>query len=163
MEHDENSEGPYMTAMACAYTHDKASPSFFCFLDGFGEVVDFRRFNNLAKRKYTTYQKEREEKQEDLKNFKNFVEKHRPDVIVVSAETRDSLSLVEEIRECLGELSQEEDDFVPVPVELVLPEVARLYSKSQRAKVCVCTWVSVCVCAYGFVCVRMGLCACRCV
>lgn len=144
VERDEDSEGPYMTAMACAYTHDKAAPSFFCYLDGFGEVIDFKRLNNLAKRKYATYNKEREEKEEDLKKLKTFVEKHRPDVIVVSAETRDSLMLVEEIRECLGVLSQEEEELPPVPVELIIPDVARLFSKSRRGMVCcVCVVVVV--------------------
>lgn len=128
-------EGPYMTAMACAYTYDKATPSFFCFLDGFGEVIDYRRFNNLAKRKYTTFNKEKEEKEEDLKKLKEFVDKHRPDVIVISSETRDSLSLVDEIKECVGELSQEED-LPPIPVEMLEPQVARLFSKSRRGKVC---------------------------
>lgn len=134
MERDEDGEGPYMRVMACAYTHDKATPSFFCFLDGYGEVVDFRRFNNLAKRKYTNYDQEREDKEEDLKRFKSFVEKYRPDAIAVSAETKDSLSLVDEIKECLGELEQEED-LSPVPVELMDPNISRIFSKSRRGKV----------------------------
>ena len=134
MEKDEDSEGPYMRVMACAYTHDKATPSFFCYLDGNGEVIDFRRFNNLAKRKYTNYDKEREDKEEDLKKVKDFVDKHHPDLIVLSAETRDSLSLVEEIKECLVELEQEEDLPV-VPVELIDYNVANIFSKSRRGKV----------------------------
>ncbi len=137
VELDEDSEGPYMKIMACSYTHDKATPSFFCVLDCNGEVVDFKRFNNLAKRKFTTYTKEREEKEEDLKMIKEFVDKHRPDAVVVSTETRDSLSLVEEIKECLGELEAElaEEAFLPIPVELVDPNVACIFSKSRRGKV----------------------------
>lgn len=139
IEVETNEEGPYVKVMACAYTHDKATPSFFCILDGFGEVVDFSRFNNLAKRKYTTYDKEREEKEEDLKKLKRFVENHCPDVVVLSAESRDSLSLAEEIKECLGELEQEEN--VPtVPVEVIDPNVAYIFSKSQRGKVGCWLW-----------------------
>ncbi len=36
---DEENEGPYMKAMACAYTNDKATPSFFVVLDSNGEAV----------------------------------------------------------------------------------------------------------------------------
>ena len=133
-EEEMKPKGPYIKAIGCAYTHDKATPSFLCFLDGFGEVVDFLRLDNLAKRKYTSYDHEREEKEEDLKTMKEFVLKHRPDAIVLSAETRDSVSLVEEIKECLVELEQEED-LTPVPVELLEPNVAGIFSKSRRGRV----------------------------
>lgn len=133
-EEERRSKGPYMKVLACAYTHDKGTPSFFCFLDSYGEVTDFSRFNNLAKRKYTTYDRERAEKEEDLKKLKDFIDKHRPDAIVLSAETRDSLLLVEEIKECLGELEQEED-LPSVPVEAMDPNVAYIFSKSRRGKV----------------------------
>jgi len=46
--------------------------------------------------------------------------------------------LVDEFKLCLTELEQEEDLTV-VPVELLDPNVARIYSKSRRARVGV--WV----------------------
>ena len=70
----------------------------------------------------------------DLKNFKEFVSRKRPELIVVGAESRESLSIIDEFRECLTELEQEEDVGV-VPVELLDPTVARIYSKTSRAKV----------------------------
>ena len=127
-------EGPYIKVLGCSYTHDKSTPSFFCCLDAFGEVIDFRRFNNLAKRKYTNYDRERQEKEEDMTRLKEFIDKHRPEAIVLSAETRDSLSLAEEIKECLGQLEMEEE-FPPVPVELMDTNVAHIFSKSRRGKV----------------------------
>ena len=126
---------PFLSCMACAYTHDKDEPSFFVFLDGNGEVTDFARFNNLAKRKYTSYKKESEDKQEDLEKLKNFIMKKEPHVIAVSAESRDSVSLVQEIQEVLREIFQE-NNLPPAPVELVLPHVPRLFSKSRTGKVC---------------------------
>lgn len=132
---DLEDESPYTKVLACAYTHDKGTPSFFSFLDGNGEVVDFLRLDNLAKRKYTTYDREREEKEEDLAKLKEFVRKHGPNAIVLSAETRDSLSLAEEIREVVGELSQEED-FSAIPVELLDPNLAYIFSKSRNGRVC---------------------------
>lgn len=127
--------GPYLKVMACAYTHDKDTPSFFSMLDGYGESVDYLRLNNLAKRKYTSYDREREEKLEDLKRVKDFIDKHRPDAVVLSAETRDSLSLAEEIKEVIVELGQEED-MPAIPVELMDPNLAYIFSKSRNAKVC---------------------------
>lgn len=47
---------------------------------------------------------------------------------------REALTLVEEFRLCLTELEQEEDLPV-VPVELLDHNVARIYSKSRRARV----------------------------
>ena len=58
----------------------------------------------------------------------------RPNIIVVGAESRESLSIIEEFRECLTELEQEEDVSV-VPVELLDPNIARIYSKTNRARV----------------------------
>ena len=60
--------------------------------------------------------------------------KKRPDLIVVGAESRESLSIIDEFKECLTELDTEEDVGV-VPVELMDPNVARIYSKTNRAKV----------------------------
>ena len=143
-EEDANSKrGPYFKVLSCCYTHDKDTPSFFCFLDQFGEVVDFLRLNNLAKRKYTSYDREREEKEEDLKKLKAFIVKYRPGAIVLSVETRDSLSLADEIRELLGELKQEED-WPTVPVELMEPNVARVFSKSRSGRVRGREWWCVC-------------------
>lgn len=124
-----------MKVMACTYTHDKDAPSFFCMLDGYGESVDYLRLNNLAKRKYSMYEREREEKEEDLKKVKEFIDKHRPDAVVLSAETRDSMSLVEEIKEVIGVLGQEED-MTAIPVELMDPNLAYIFSKSRNARVC---------------------------
>lgn len=131
---DEEFKGPFMKVMACAYTPDKATPSFFCMLDGYGETVDYLRLNNLAKRKYSMYDQEREEKEEDLKKLKEFIDKHRPDTVVVSAETRDSMSLVEEVKEVIGMLGQEED-MTAIPVELMDPNLAYVFSKSRNARV----------------------------
>jgi hypothetical protein len=58
----EPTDGPYARVLACAYSPDKTVPAFFCFLDGSGQVIDFLRLNNLLKRKYSPFDREREEK-----------------------------------------------------------------------------------------------------
>ena len=55
-------EGPYARVLACAYVPDKTVPAFCCFLDGSGQVTDFLRLNHLLKRKYSSFDREREEK-----------------------------------------------------------------------------------------------------
>ena len=55
-------DGPYARVLACAYSPDKTVPAFCCFLDGSGQVTDFLRLNNLLKRKYSPFDREREEK-----------------------------------------------------------------------------------------------------
>ena len=59
---DTGAEGPYARVLACAYSPDKTVPAFCCFLDGSGQVTDFLRLNNLLKRKYSPFDREREEK-----------------------------------------------------------------------------------------------------
>ena len=61
-EHMDTGEGPYARVLACAYMPDKNVPAFCCFLDGSGQVTDFLRLNNLLKRKYSPFDREREEK-----------------------------------------------------------------------------------------------------
>ena len=139
MKHEDDSlnssQGPYAKVIACAFTSDKTVPAFCCFVDSSGEVVDFLRLNNLLKRKYSPFDKEREDKEADLETFKNFVGQKHPDLIVVTAESREAMSIVDEFRDCLTELEQEEDLPV-VPVEMMDLNIARIYSKSHRAKVC---------------------------
>lgn len=96
--------------------------------------MDFLRLNNLLKRRNSPFEKEREDKEADLENFKNFVSQRHPDLIVVTAESREAMGIMDDFRDSLTELEQEED--VPVvPVEMVDPSIARIYSKSRRAKV----------------------------
>ena len=65
---------------------------------------------------------------------------------------RDALALADDLTNALVELEGEEG--VPVvPVELVSPDVAKIFSKSPRAKVCVYAYVCVCVCVCVHVCV----------
>ena len=58
------------------------------------------------------------------------------DVYHWSVCSRDALMLADDLSNALVELEGEEG--VPVvPVELVTPDVAKIFSKSPRAKVCV--------------------------
>lgn len=119
--------------MACAYLPDRTVPSFLCFLDEAGEVVDFRKLKHLLKRKNSPYEIERKEKEEDMKTIRNFLNQRRPDVIVVAAESLEATHIMEDLKSCVLELEQEEN-FPSVPIELMDPNVARIFSNSRRGK-----------------------------
>ena len=60
--------------------------------------------------------------------------KHQPHVVAVAAESRESVSVVEDITFVLQELEQEEHRSSQVYVELVDGEVARIYQDSPRSQ-----------------------------
>ncbi len=95
---------------------------------------DFLRLGNLLKRKQSPYEKEREEKAQDLRTLKRFIIRKRPDLIVVAAESRECLNIQQDFMECVGEADREEEVGV-APVELVDPCVAKIFAKTQRAQV----------------------------
>ncbi len=60
--------------------------------------------------------------------------KKRPHVIVVATGSRDSQSVLEDIKLSMRELEQE-NQMAPINVELVDHEVAEIFEKSSRAEV----------------------------
>ncbi len=98
------------------------------------QVNDFLRLGNLLKRKMSPYEKEREDKAKDLRSFKQFLIRKRPDSIVVAAESRECLNIQQDFKDCVEEADRE-DDVGMVPVELLDPCLAKIYSKTQRAHV----------------------------
>ena len=97
-------------------------------------MVDFIRLGNLLKRKLSPFEREREEKEKDLAAFKKFLVKNRPDLIAITAESREALTVADEFALCSSELAQEGVHHV-IPVEVVDPSVARIYANSRRARV----------------------------
>ncbi|CAI8018492.1 Transcription elongation factor SPT6 [Geodia barretti] len=126
-------EGPFTKVVAVAFGSDKMVPAFCCALDSTGSVVDYRRLPNILKRRISPSERERNEKEKDLESFKDFVSRKRPEAVALAAESRDALMLADDLSNALVELEGEEG--VPVvPVELVTPDVAKIFSKSPRAK-----------------------------
>lgn len=75
--------------------------------------------------------------EEDLEALKQFVLKKRPHVIVVATGSRDSQSVLEDVKLSMRELEQE-NQVAPINVELVDHEVAEIFEKSSRAEVHAC-------------------------
>ena len=109
---EEERDAIVMDCICCVF---RTVPAFCCFLDGSGEVVDFLRLNHLLNRRVCPFPREREEKvgagerrivvgvrwwkvllsafcvliqEEDLRLFKRFINRKRPDLVVVAAESR---------------------------------------------------------------------------
>ena len=72
--------------------------------------------------------------EEDLEALKQFVLKKRPHVIAVATGSRDSQSVLEDIKLSMRELEQE-NQIAPINVEMVDHEVAEIFEKSPRAEV----------------------------
>lgn len=70
----------------------------------------------------------------DIETLKNFILKKRPQVVAVSAESREAQSVVDDIKGSIAELEQE-NQMGTISVELVDSEVARVFQSSARAEV----------------------------
>ncbi len=98
---------------------------------------DFIRLGNLLKRKQSPYEKEREDKAKDLRAFKRFIMRKKPDIIVIAAESRECMNIQKDFVECAQQAHREEDMDV-ASVDLIDPCLARIYAKTQRARVSRC-------------------------
>ena len=67
--------------------------------------------------------------------MKQFILKKRPQVIVVAAECRETMAVVDDMKMCIAELEQE-NQIPSIPVEALDGEVARVFMGSPRSEVC---------------------------
>ncbi|XP_019848744.1 PREDICTED: transcription elongation factor SPT6-like [Amphimedon queenslandica] len=116
--------------MAVAYSDDWSVPSFACFLNGNGEVLDYLRLAYIHKRVNVNSEVEKEQKEEETRKLRQTMEKRKPDVVVVAASSRQALSVIDELKTCLVEA----DGVAPPTIELMDPNISEIYSKSNRAK-----------------------------
>ena len=73
--------------------------------------------------------------EKDLQTLKQFILKKRPQVVVVSAECRETVGVVDDIKMCIAELEQE-NQIPTISVEALDGEVARVFMSSPRSEVC---------------------------
>lgn len=71
-----------------------------------------------------------------MQRLKQFILKKRPQVVVVAAEFRATVSVIDDIKMCIAELEQE-NQIPTISVEALDGEVARVFMSSPRAEVCV--------------------------
>ncbi|XP_067032168.1 transcription elongation factor SPT6-like [Acropora muricata] len=126
-----NSEG--LRVLACSISPNPDTPAFLAMLDGGGQVNDYLRLRYLLNRRNTNKAKEREDKEKDLTTLKQFILKKRPQVIVVAAECREAIAVVDDMKMCIAELEQE-NQIPSIPVEALDGEVARVFMGSPRSE-----------------------------
>ncbi|KAK2574192.1 Transcription elongation factor SPT6 [Acropora cervicornis] len=126
-----NSEG--LRVLACSISPNPDTPAFLAMLDGGGQVNDYLRLRYLLNRRNTNKAKEREDKEKDLTTLKQFILKKRPQVIVVAAECREAMAVVDDMKMCIAELEQE-NQIPSIPVEALDGEVARVFMGSPRSE-----------------------------
>lgn len=74
------------------------------------------------------------EQEQDLASLKQFILKKRPQVVVVAAECRETMSVVDDVKMCIAELEQE-NQIPTISVEALDGEVARVFMSSPRSEV----------------------------
>ncbi|KAJ8312685.1 hypothetical protein KUTeg_010058 [Tegillarca granosa] len=138
VEHDyDYDEKEGLRVLGIAYSTDRLRDSdvagFGALIDGEGQVRDFLRLVYLTKRRNVWRQADREGKEKDLERLKEFISTKKPHVVAVSAESRDALMIVDDIKSVIEELCQEQQ-MTPIHVELVDNELAMVYENSNKAQ-----------------------------
>jgi len=68
-----------------------------------------------------------------MERLKNFIIKHQPRVVAISADAREATNVMEDVSRVIQELEQEQS-MAQIYVELVDAEIARIYQDSPRAQ-----------------------------
>jgi len=113
---------------------DRNEASVFAALDPNGMVIDHIELEHLKMRVKTRFAGKgsielQRRKMDDVKRFLDFVERHMPKMILVSADSIESRSFKKFIQEKLFERNTQ------IQCYFVNPEVARIFSKSERSNV----------------------------
>lgn len=161
-QHQSRHEAGLARVMAC-YPGSMIQnlPAFIAMLDPNGDVVDFLKLGHMYDRG-ATLDAMTPQKEENLAVLEQFIRKHRPDVIAVSAENINSRSFVQDVYRIVDRLhiavaatatapvataaapaeGHATDEApasaapvdAPIPVEAVTPELGRIFASSYRAE-----------------------------
>lgn len=132
-EDDDFSTRKGVRVMAVTYVPARDQAAFAVIVDENGDVIDFLRLPHILKRLKSPYVKESEEKQEEIKKIKSFIQAKKPHVIVVAAVSREAMTIVEDFKTALKEL-EDEVQYPSIAVELVNNETAMVYAASNKAQ-----------------------------
>lgn len=132
-DYDDSSNTEGLRVLACSFSNSPDTPAFLAMLDGGGQVNDYLRLKYLLNRRNTNRPKEREDKEKDMQRLKQFILKKRPQVVVVAAEFRATVSVIDDVKMCIAELEQE-NQIPTISVEALDGEVARVFMSSPRAE-----------------------------
>eukprot|EP00730_Choanoeca_flexa_P006581 TRINITY_DN12178_c0_g1_i1.p1 TRINITY_DN12178_c0_g1~~TRINITY_DN12178_c0_g1_i1.p1 ORF type:complete len:1596 (+),score=552.73 TRINITY_DN12178_c0_g1_i1:100-4887(+) len=106
------------------------TPTHFVILNGYGDVQDFLKLDNLHLRANSQSTRDAQLREKDDDSILKFLSRHRPDVIGIVADRYQVRGFVMELRKLIDELV-EEDDFPNIDVEYLDAAVAELYASSS--------------------------------
>ncbi|KRX88353.1 Transcription elongation factor SPT6 [Trichinella pseudospiralis] len=115
-----------LTILGIAYSSEPKSASYAALVNADGDVLDHLVLRNFTKRTFARSDNERELKTVDLEEIKIFIEKKLPIAIAITGDDADLESLVVDLQ-ASGTISKN------IPVEIVDPELARVYAESGPA------------------------------
>ncbi|XP_044595292.1 transcription elongation factor SPT6-like [Cotesia glomerata] len=128
---DEWSTKDGFRSIGIAYVPDLQEAAFASAVLSTGTCYNFLKMPHLLKRMDSFNQQEKWLKEADMLALKNFIEKSKPHVIVVTAESKEALMIYNDVKKCLKELNKK-NKFPLIQVELCDPNVAKIYSTSNR-------------------------------
>jgi len=132
-EEDEWDTKNGLRVMAISYTSDADEASFGCLVNVDGECSDHIRLENILKRKNAFRDIDRAGKEKDMGLLRNFIMNKKPHVIVVSGESREAIMVVEDVREIVQNLVNDEQ-FPSINVELTDNSLAKVFANSTRGE-----------------------------
>ncbi|XP_076452893.1 transcription elongation factor SPT6-like [Babylonia areolata] len=132
-DYDDDDISNGVRVLGISYSENKTTCAFGALIDGDGLVSDFVRLPYFTLRRKSPRAMERDWKENDLQKLKEFILNKKPHVIAITAESRTSCMLMDDIKDILAELEQEEQ-IPPINVELVDNEVAMIFENSTKAQ-----------------------------
>ncbi|XP_026284387.1 transcription elongation factor SPT6 isoform X1 [Frankliniella occidentalis] len=122
-----------LRVMGLAYVPDYSQAAFACIVAPDGEVTDYLRLPGILKRRNGYREDDKLQKEADLTAVRNFISTKKPHVIVVGGESRDALMVVQDLKNVVKDLV-EDDQFPSINVEIVDNDLAKIFANSIKAE-----------------------------
>ena len=122
-------DGVRILGFAFVPQHDQAA--FAVVIDGEGEVIEHLRLPSFMLR--TNLGGDSKLKANDIARLKNFIVSKKPHVIALGAESLQTRFVLKELSEIIEQLSVE-NDYPPIPIEVIDSELSNVYANSMRGK-----------------------------
>ena len=119
--------------LALSFEPDFDQAAFAACIDVDGDILEYKRFPDMLKRKDAYNPRDAAGKENDLQRFRDFIVRRRPHVIAIGGESKEALTLVEEFKEILNIL-EEQEQFPKINVELVDNTLAANYALSKKGE-----------------------------
>ncbi|KAA0186889.1 hypothetical protein HAZT_HAZT009216 [Hyalella azteca] len=119
--------------LALAYDPDPSQAAFAAVVDVDGDIIEYKRYPNMLKRKDAYDERFAAMKEDDLQKFRDLIMRRRPHVITIGGESKEALMLVEDIKEVVSSL-EEQEQFPKINVELLDNTLAILYALSKKGE-----------------------------